>query len=140
MAEHIKMVQDNEYLTTFYVLESQGESTDAQHHVIIEKIMDLSPYQMLLTSLAECSGVLLHSYAQARDIQLKKITMNLAYYHGDDNDSPGNEDLIRVGVGIQGNIPESETEKIRHVVEQCRVHNILEKGLQIEMQWLNNNH
>ena len=134
MAEYLQIRQDNEFRTVFYK-KTPGDQANRSRLVMVDRLQQLTPFQMLLSSLGICTGILLHSYAQERQIDLDMLIFRMTYFH--EKIQSGNDmlDLIEQVISYSGNLSEPENERLQAVSRHCAVHHILQKGVQIETRW-----
>ncbi len=109
---------------------AQREREETLRHV--SHIHELSPYTMMLASLALCTSIVLHSYAHHHEVALKtaKIT---AVYHREEEASQGGEfeEWIEESIELEGDLSDSDHERLIHVGHQCSIRKMLESGIEI---------
>ena len=134
MDEYLQIRQDFEFRTVFYK-QIPGNHANHGRLVMVNRFQQLTPFQMLLGSLGVCTGILLHSYAQERQIDLKMLIFRLTYSH--EKIQTGNDvlDLIEQTISYSGSLSEEENDRLEAVSRHCAVHHILQKGIQIETRW-----
>jgi uncharacterized OsmC-like protein len=123
MADKVMVWQDNEMQMEFKAVDPQAPEDVDDYHVI-ERLYDLTPHGMLLASLGACTCIMLHSYAQNHDIDLREVEMRLRYIH-----EP--EDRVEASIGLTGEFDEKTHERLYQISPHCTVHHALSKGIEI---------
>ena len=77
MAERMIVKQDRNFRTVFMVADPEDIHSDSFEPV--ETIHQLTPYGMLLGSLASCTALVLHTFAQNHDIPLNEVELHMFY-------------------------------------------------------------
>lgn len=111
---------------------AQGEREDELRQVA--HIHELSPYTMMLASLAMCTSVVIQSYAHHHHVDLETVNVSTVYHREDDNGSSGAEDFeewIEETVNLEGDLSEEDRERLAHVGHQCSIRKLLESGIEI---------
>jgi uncharacterized OsmC-like protein len=124
MADKVIVRQDNEMQMAFEAVDPRApEDTDDYH--VIERLYDLTPHGMLLASLGACTCIMLHSYAQNHDINLREVDVRLRYTH-----EP--EDRIEATVSLAGEFDEKTHDRLYQISPHCTVHHALREGIAID--------
>lgn len=104
----------------------------------VSAIHELSPYGMLLASLAECTAILLHAYARNHNVPLRGVELRMTYAREfatdckDCDKSQTYTERIDAEVGLAGDLPPAERNKLLLIAKHCPVHKILHNGIQTE--------
>lgn len=136
MAEHVLVRQNDRFEIEFLVRDSDGSENGEFEPV--QSIHELDPYTMLLSSLGACTAIVLHTYAQNHDVDLKEVELELQYKRVFQEDCENCEDIdrydekIHESLKILGDLEEAERKKLFHIAHQCSVHKMLEAGIEIE--------
>jgi uncharacterized OsmC-like protein len=113
-------------------IQAQAEEEDELHPVT--HIHELSPYTMLLASIALCTGVVLHSYAHHHDVALDSAEMTLTYHRVEGRDAAsgkGYTEWIEEAVRLEGDLSDSDRKRLQHVGHQCSIRKMLESGIEV---------
>jgi uncharacterized OsmC-like protein len=124
MADKVIVRQDNRMQMEFEAVDP-GAAEDADDYHVIERLYDLTPHGMLLAGLGACTCILLHSYAQNHDIDLREVEVRMRYIH-----EP--EDRIEAAVGLAGEFDEKAHERLYQISPRCSVHYALHEGIAID--------
>lgn len=112
-------------------MEARAEGEEELHHVT--HIHELTPYTMMLASLGLCTGVVIHTYAHHHnvDVEVAEITLT---YHRKEKEGPGAayEEWIVETLHLEGDLSESQRERLTHVGHQCSIRKMLESGIEVK--------
>jgi uncharacterized OsmC-like protein len=128
MTEKVIVRQNARYEASILATPLEGPDTDEYHPV--EHILQLTPFGMLLASLGTCTTILLHSYAQNRNMQLDEVEIRLHYEEVSD---PGDryEEDIHETILLAGDLQQEERDRLFHISRQCAIHRLIEKGVAV---------
>ena len=87
-----------------------------------------APMELLLASLAACSGITLRMYAERKQWQLEAVELELSL----DRDSTLAVTHIVRKVRFIGNLSEEQRQRLLQIANQCPVHKTLTNPIQIE--------
>ena len=122
----------------FLASDSEAAEPELRQLHEVHAIHELSPYGMLLASLADCTAILLHAYARNHKVPLLRFELRLTYarvFAADcqDCEKTGTyTERIDAEVGLVGDLPPAERNKLFLIAKHCPVHKILHNGIQTE--------
>ena len=135
MAERVIVKQDRQFRTQF--LAADPEDIHSNVFETIEDIHQLTPYGLLLSSLASCTALVMHTFAQNHDIGLKEVEMHMSYqrvFREDcedcDEEKEYNEE-IRERILLKGDLGAAEREKLLLVAHFCPIYKMMKEGIPI---------
>ncbi len=138
MAEKICVRQNSELETKFWAIDPHDSEVDEYHPVA--HINALTPYGMLLTGLASCTAIVLHTYAQNRDIDLREVEIKLQYARDfaqdceDCEESNKYEEYIELELKLEGELDERDRARLLRVAHHCPVHKLLKSGIKVQVK------
>jgi uncharacterized OsmC-like protein len=135
MAERVIVKQDRQFRTQF----SAADPEDIQSNVFeaVEDIHQLTPYGMLLGSLASCTALVMHTYAQNHDIKLREVELHMSYQRvfREDCEDCEEEKLyaeeIKDRILLVGDLSAAEREKLLQVAHYCPIYRMMKDGVAI---------
>ncbi|MGD2156181.1 MAG: OsmC family protein [Anaerolineales bacterium] len=135
MTEKIIVRVNANFETEFLVLD--GEKGDDGEYHRVGRIHALSPYEMMLASLGACTAMVVHTYAQNNDVDLKTIELWLSYDRTFNDDCSDCENIDRYKESIEesisfgGNLSLEERKTLFRVAHHCPIHKMFEDGIKI---------
>lgn len=135
MAERVVVYQDKSFRTDFRASDPSDE--DASEVETVMHLHNLTPYGMLLASLAACTAIVVNSYARNHAIPLRGITVDTVYdraFVDDCDDCDGDtryEEVITEQVEFEGDLDEAQLKRLHQVVKACSVRKVLENGIRV---------
>lgn len=111
-------------------IEAQAEGEEELHEVV--HIHELSPYTMLLASVALCTGIVVHSYASHHDVALDLAEIRVSYHQ--QGSGTQYEEWIQESLRLEGDLSEAEHRRLAHVGHQCSIRKMLESGIEIRTE------
>ena len=135
MAERVIVKQDRQYRTQFFA--ADPEDIYSHNFESIEDMHQLTPYGMLLSSLASCTALVMHTFAQNHDIALEEVEIHLSYqrvFREDCDDCEEDKDYkeeINEKFLIKGDLRASDREKLMQIAHYCPIYKILKDGVEI---------
>jgi uncharacterized OsmC-like protein len=135
MAERIIVKQDRQFRTQF--LAADPEDIHSNVFESIDDIHQLTPYGMLLSSLASCTALVLHTFAQNHDIGLKEVEMHMSYqrvFREDCEDCEEDKEYteeISERILLEGDLSAADREKLLHVAHFCPIFKMMKEGITI---------
>lgn len=138
MTERVIVIQNNKFEIEFQTTDPHDHDSDEFHPVI--HIHKLSPYTMLLSSVGSCTSIVLHTYAQNHDVDLREVELHLQYRRDlqddrEDANSGGRyEEKIDEALILRGDLNDQDRQKLFRVAQQCSIHKMLEAGIEISSQ------
>lgn len=127
--DKVVVQQDRDYRMAMM---AQNEGDDELHEV--GHIHELSPYTMMLASLALCTDIVLHSYAQHHDVDLDLVETTVTYHREEKADRASGkpyDEWIEEGVAFEGDLTDEQLERLKHVAHACSIRKMLESGIEI---------
>jgi uncharacterized OsmC-like protein len=135
MAERIIVKQDHQFRTQF--LAADPEDIHSNVFESIDDIHQLTPYGMLLSSLASCTALVMHTFAQNHDIGLKEVEMHMSYqrvFREDCEDCEEDKEYteeINERILLEGDLSAADREKLLHVAHFCPIFKMMKEGITI---------
>ena len=135
MSERVVVYQDKSFRTDFRAADPSDEESDELETVM--HLHNLTPYGMLLASVAACTAIVVNTYAKNHNIPLRGITVDTAYdrIFADDCEDfdidTKYEEVIREHVDFEGKLDESQLKRLHQVVKACSVRRLLESGIRV---------
>jgi uncharacterized OsmC-like protein len=135
MAERIIVKQDRQFRTQF--LAADPEDIHSNVFESIDDIHQLTPYGMLLCSLASCTALVMHTFAQNHDIGLKEVEMHMSYqrvFREDCEDCEEDKEYteeISERILLEGDLSAADREKLLHVAHFCPIFKMMKEGITV---------
>jgi putative redox protein len=135
MSERVVVYQDKSFRTEF----KAGDPNDPDSNDVetIMHLHELTPYGMLLASLASCTAIVVNSYARNHTIPLKGVTVEASYARVfaedcDDCDEDNQyEEVIQKSIRFEGDLDSQQLDRLHRVAKACSVRRLLEKGIRV---------
>lgn len=140
MTEHVIVRQNSNFDTEFRAPDPSDSESDELKSVV--HIHELTPYTMLLASVGACTAIVLHTYAQNHDVALQEVELDLKYKRDIQQNSENSDNIERYEEEIEeeltftGDLTEEDRMKLFQVAKQCSIHKMLEDGIKISSQLL----
>jgi uncharacterized OsmC-like protein len=140
MSEKVIIKQNNQYQTNFWAIDPNKPGSEEFKPV--ERLHELTPYGMLLASLADCTAQVVHAYAHNHNIPLREVELREAYHRNYREDCDNCEDIdhyeehIEEQIAFQGELNEDTREKLFKIAHQCPIMKMLETNIEIESELL----
>jgi uncharacterized OsmC-like protein len=138
MSERIVFWQNSEFNVQYqYRDPNNPDSSELEN---IQGLHQVTPYGMMLFSLATCTAQVVLSFAVHHGIDLESVKMDLLYEKNfqDDCESCLEEKILPEAItgtiAFSGKISEAEKTKLLKVSRQCPIENILEQGIPIRIR------
>lgn len=135
MSETIIVRQNREFLTE--ILAPDPHRPEDPQLYPVEHIYHLTPYGMLLASLATCTAIVLHTYAQNHGVDLEEVELRLGYeriFADDCRDCEAIDEYreqIVEEIVLKGHLSPQEQQKLLVVSRHCPVHKMLHQGIEV---------
>ena len=135
MAETIVVRQNQDFETQFLAavdLEPPAEAPQPITH-----IHSLTPYGMMLASLGACTAIVLHTYAQNHQVDLRQVEIRLDYARHFQEDCDNCEEIERYEesiteqISLHGDLTERERQKLLRIAHHCPIYKMYRDGIQI---------
>ena len=138
MTERVIVIQNNKFEIEFKATDPHESDSEKFHSVM--HINELTPYTMLLSSVGSCTAIVLHTYAQNHGVNLQEVELHLQYERDfpddkeDTNSSRSYEEKIEETLKFRGDLSDQDRQKLFRVAKQCSIHKMLESGIEINSQ------
>ncbi len=106
----------------------------------INQIYELTPYGMMLASLADCTGQVVISYARHHDVGLQEVELKAEYERVFKDDCDACEGIDRYDEYIQeqisfhGNLSTKDRMKLLKIAHQCPIYQMFLQGIDIRSE------
>jgi putative redox protein len=137
MSEQVILRQKANFDTELLATDAHGDSDELQP---VEHVFALSPYGMLLTSLAGCTAVLLTTYAQNHDLPLEEVELRLKFDRVFANDCENCEqideyrEIIAEEIVFRGDLTPAQRQKLLAISRHCPIHKMVHAGIEVRSQ------
>lgn len=135
MSERVVVYQDKSFRTDFKASDPHDDTVDELETVM--HLHELTPYGMLLASVAACTAIVVNSYAKNHNIPLRAVTVDSSYdrvFMDDCEDCEGNndyEEIITEKIEFEGDLDEKTLKRLHQVARACSVRRLLESGIRV---------
>jgi putative redox protein len=135
MAERVIVNQDSQFRTIFKA--ADPEDFHADEFEIIEGIHQLTPYGMLLASIASCTALVLHTFAQNHDIKLQDVEIHMSYdrvFRDDCENCEEDEEFseeIGEKIRLNGDLSQADRDKLMRIAHHCPIYQMVIQGIPI---------
>jgi putative redox protein len=136
MGERVIVRQYSDFVTEVLAVDPHEHESD--EFVEVHHIHQLTPYGMLMTSLATCTAIILNTYAQHHGIMLDAVELRLEYdriFAEDCADCEMIEEYrehIDEAISFVGDLTEGDRKRLYAVSRHCPIHKILTHGMEVE--------
>ena len=96
-----------------------------------------SPYELLNASLGTCTAMTLHMYARRKKWDLQEVRVHLDHYKDYAKDMENTEDsksrldhFDRL-IEIEGNLDETQKQRLMEIADKCPVHRTLHSDVKV---------
>jgi uncharacterized OsmC-like protein len=138
MSEKVIVRQNKNYEIGFWAVDpNQPDSDDYQP---VHGLHEVTPYGMMLVSLAACTAQVVLSYAEYHDVELDEVEFHVAYerVYREDCDDCENidryEEAINERIKFIGNLSDAEKQKLFKIAHQCPIDKMFRQGIQINSE------
>jgi len=97
-----------------------------------------NPYELLLASLGACTSMTIRMYANRKELSLDNVEVTLKHdrIHAKDcidcESETGRVDIIEKYIKLEGNLTDTERQRILEIADMCPVHKTLHNEIQIK--------
>ena len=135
MGERVIVRQYSDFVTEILAVDphdSESDEFEEVHHV-----HELTPYGMLMTSLASCTAIILNTYAQHHGIVLDAVELRLEYDRIFAEDCAECEMIeayqehIDEEIALVGDLTDGDRKRLFAVSKHCPIHKILKDGMEV---------
>ena len=143
MSEHIVVSQKRDSVTT--ILSEPGQQSSEQEQQPNEDLrpvahlQEITPYGMLLVSLASCTAIIITSYARHHALPLEEVILEARYRRSYVDDCDGCEtpaafaEEISLSISFRGKLLDQDQDRLMAVARRCPVHKMLQTGVSIDI-------
>lgn len=142
MTERVIVIQNSKFEIDFQTTDPHDPESNEFKSVI--HIHELTPYTMLLTSVGSCTSIVLHTYAQNHEVDLREVELHLKYWRDfqderqDDTPTGNYQEKIVEDLIFRGDLNDQDRQKLYRVAKQCSINQMLEAGIEISSQLIDN--
>jgi uncharacterized OsmC-like protein len=142
MAEKVIVRQNKNYEVGFWAVDP--EKPDSDDYSSVHGLHELTPYGMMLVSLATCTAQIVLAYAENHNVPLDEIEFHMGYernYLEDcDNCEQINqyEEHIIENIEFIGELSKDQKEKLFKIAHLCPIAKIFQQGINIQTEWTQN--
>ena len=136
MSERVVCYQNNQFQTGFKAAESEGDQPAELQDVA--HVQQLTPYGLLLASLASCTAIVLNTFANNHGIPLQSVTIDCQYdrVFAEDcencDETTQYEQVIREKLQFEGELTDEHRKILHQVAKACSIRRMLESGIQVQ--------
>ena len=137
MSERIRLTQNQDYQVEF--LAADPHQPDSGELVSVHGLHEITPYTMMLFSLAGCTAQVTLGYAAHHQIDLEEVEIELEYQRDYEEDCENCEEIEKYQEAIQGEIlfrgdlSEDQKQKLHRIARQCPIEKMYEHGIPVEI-------
>ncbi len=135
MSERIILRQKSNFDTELWA--TDPEDVHSQELRPVEHVFALSPYGMLLASLAGCTAVLLTTYARNHQIGLEEVELRLRFDRSFAEDCEHCEEIgelkeiIAEEIVFKGDLTPEQRKKLLAISRHCPIHRMVSEGIEV---------
>lgn len=140
MSEKIIVRQNTRYEIEFRATDPENPASEVYDP--IHGLHEITPYGLLLVSIATCTAQVVLSYAQNHHIPLKAIELHMKYHQ--DSLESGQSDAhrkypqewVHEEIRLIGELDKDTKEKLYKISHQCPIVKMLEQGVPVQSSQL----
>jgi len=135
MAEKVIVRMNTNYEVMFWAV--NPNEPDTENFEPVSQVHELTPYGMMLASLADCTGQVVISYAHHHDVGLYEVELRVEYERVFKEDCEACEGIDRYNEFIQeqisfhGDLSTKDRLKLHKIAHQCPIHQMFLQGIEI---------
>jgi uncharacterized OsmC-like protein len=135
MSEKVILKQNSQFETGFWAVDPN--KPDSEDFEPVEGLHELTPYGMLLASLADCTAQVVHAFAHNHGIPLKEVEILEVYRRNYQEDCDNCDDIdryeehIEEQIAFHGGLDADTREKLFKIAHQCPIMKMLDSGIEI---------
>jgi putative redox protein len=135
MGERVIVRQYSDFVTE--ILAVDPHDPDSEEFGEVHNVHQLTPYGMLMVSLALCTAIILHTYAQHHAIVLDAVELRLSYDRIFAEDCAECEmveaykEHIDEEISLVGDLTDADRKRLYAVSRHCPIHKILTDGMEV---------
>jgi putative redox protein len=136
MGERVIVRQYSDFVTEILAVDPHDPESDEFQEV--HHVHQLTPYGMLMASLASCTAIILNTYAQHHGIVLDAVELRLDYDRIFAEDCAECEMIeaykehIDEAISLVGDLTDGDRKRLYAVSRHCPIHRILTDGMEVE--------
>jgi putative redox protein len=136
MAERIIFRQNNKFEVEF--LASDPRDPESGDVYKVDGLHEVTPYGMMLFSLASCTAQVILSYANHHQVSVQEVEFDLTYERVFEEDCENCQDIdryqeqINESIRLVGDLSEREEEKLFQIAHQCPIQKMFQDGIEIK--------
>jgi putative redox protein len=137
VAEKVIVRMNRDYEVGFWYVNPESDRDDFQ---TVHGLHEVTPYGMMLISLASCTAQILLSYAQNHSVDLEDVALRLVYERVYAQDCEDCEDIehykehITQEIALNGDLSDKEREKLFRIAHQCPIEKMFIEGIPIDTE------
>lgn len=138
MSERIVFKQNDQFQVEHYASDPREPDSDEVHPV--QGLHEVTPYGMMLFSLAACTAQVVMSYAEHHQVPLREVEFDVSYDRVFEEDCDNCEDIDRYREKIvetmefAGDLTDEEEQKLFRIAHQCPIEKMYKEGINIESE------
>jgi len=138
MAERIRLWQNEDYQVEFQA--QDPHQPDSEGLTSVQGLHEITPYTMMLFSLAGCTAQVVLGFAAHHDIGLEEVEVVLEYERDYQEDCDNCEEIDKYQEQITGKIEfigelsENDRKKLLRISRQCPIEKMYEQGIPIAIE------
>ncbi len=138
MSERVIVFQDHSFKTNFKAADPNDQRSDDVEPV--HHLHDLTPYGMLLASVAACTAIVVNSYANHHDIPLESVNIDTTFDRifaedcDDCNENNEYEEIIHEKIDFEGDLDSEQLKRLHQVAKACSIRRMLQSGIRVEAE------
>lgn len=135
MAERIIFRQNRKFEVEF--LSSDPHNAEDLTVSAVQGLHEVTPYGMMLFSLASCTAQVVMSYANHHNMPVEEVELDLTYRRIFEEDCENcqeidrYDELIKESIAFKGELPAQERQKLYRIAHQCPIHKMFEEGIEV---------
>jgi uncharacterized OsmC-like protein len=113
---------------------------DADDYQPVHGLYEVTPYGLMLISLASCTAQVVFAYAQHHNVALAEVELQLAYerIYREDCDDCENidhyEEAIHERIQFSGDLSATEKQRLFRIAHQCPINKMYQRGIEINSE------
>ena len=142
MAERIVYQQNKDFQASFQASDPRApEDLDVSP---VQGLHEVTPYSMMLFSLASCTAQVVLSFAQHHQLALEEVQLDLIYRREFKEDCENCQAIDRYDehieetIAFSGDLTEDERRKLFHIAHQCPIEKMFKSGIEVESELKSN--
>ena len=139
MAEKVIVRQNKKYEVGFWAVDP--EKPDSDDYSSVHGLHEVTPYGMMLVSLANCTAQIVMAFAANHNIALDEVELRMKYERNYTEDcencesSSQYEELIIEEIEFFGDLSKDQKKKLFKIAHLCPIAKIFQNGINIQTEW-----